>query len=252
MEGKKRNNKWKSHRGELQKLKHFYFIFSYLLIFNIGQPKRGRNVGNSICKLYSFSFSSINAFPLFFFYFIYYNSIKILLEIHFFFFFLNVVLPFFCESLERQKSLQNFPKPSILRIANKRFSTGFGFLSWRIIKKAPTQWGFYRIKKLISTPVPMLLLWSHVDIMWMILQTIKKLCTKIQHLGLLQSWIKWGREVSFVLLFPIIGGAWALCRDRGHSWWFPCRTMAAVTVRAGWGGACSSSRVDSHFGRCVF
>lgn len=33
MEGNKRNNKWKSHRGELQKLKHFYFIFGYLLFF---------------------------------------------------------------------------------------------------------------------------------------------------------------------------------------------------------------------------
>lgn len=143
MEGKKRNNKWKSRRGELQKLKHFYFSFGYLLIFNIGRPKRGRKVGNSICKLYSFPFSSFNAFPLLFiFYFICYNSIKILLEIHFF----HTVLHFSCVSLERQKSLHYFPKPSILRLANKKFSTEVGFPSWRIIRKAQTQWRFYGIK----------------------------------------------------------------------------------------------------------
>lgn len=41
----------------------------HLFIFNIGRPKRGRKIRNSICKLYSFPYSSFNAILLFSFFF---------------------------------------------------------------------------------------------------------------------------------------------------------------------------------------
>lgn len=83
-----RTEQWRGRKGTINenhtegsyKSSNISILFLvHLLIFNIGRPKRGRKVGNSICKLYSFPFSSFNAIPLLvFFYFFCYNRIKIL------------------------------------------------------------------------------------------------------------------------------------------------------------------------------
>lgn len=108
MARKKRKGTIKENRteGSYKNSNIFILFLVHLFIFNIGRPKRGRKIRNSICKLYSFPFSSSNAIPLFSFCFFFVITVsKSFKKCTIFYTFLH----FSSESLESQKS-QYSPK----------------------------------------------------------------------------------------------------------------------------------------------